>query len=102
MDYADNATQLNAAYLGGGHAKAPSPHRTLDAIAGAVSDLRDLNNRLDTALNRLGHERCEPDAPETTGAALQVVGPDYSRSLRHLDAQISMLRANITALETHV
>ena len=102
MDYSENAKmQAGAAYLGGGLAKDPPPHRTLDAIAGATGELRDMNARIEAALDRLGHERCEQDCAES-GAGLQIVGPNYSRSLRQLDAQISTLRSNIAALESHI
>jgi hypothetical protein len=98
--YQQNAKLQGVGSYLGAIAKSTAPNRTFDAIAVAVGELRDLNARLDSALGRLGQERCEKDCADP--AALQVVGPDYSRSLRHLDAQISELRSNISALESHI
>jgi hypothetical protein len=96
----DGRNQAGSAWVGAGVSKTVSPPRTFDGIASAASDLRDLNGRIDAILGRLGHERAEQTCDNA--ATLQIVGPDYSRSLRRLAEQISELRSNIAALESHV
>jgi hypothetical protein len=77
------------------------PPTTFSQLDSAVSDLMELNQRLSSALDRLGHCANEATCSEEKAPPVRL-GPDYSRSLRRLRDEISGMRSNINALETHV